>query len=117
MDVDLSPPEFLAQTLTNPSLPSELKPYYATFQRLYDGRLWYQLTSAVEAFLALPQSGPYQIQLFQHFISDFATKLNQLKLVTIGITVARQFSGESAVGWRGRGRSLSQAASLAKHPR
>ncbi len=107
MEVDASPSEFLTQQLTNPSLPQELKPYYTSFQRLCDGRLWYQLTSAIEAFLAVPQSGPYQIQLFQHFITDFATKLNQLKLVTIGITVARQFNGECQ-GWpegeRGRRR-------------
>lgn len=116
MDVDLSPSEYLTQSLTNPSLPQELKPYYTTFQRLYDGRLWYQLTSAIEAFLSVPQSGPYQIKLFQHFINDFATKLNQLKLVTIGITVARQFNGKS-VGGRGVGRSVwlvSQAASWPK---
>ena len=89
----MSPVEYLSQSLSDASIPQELKAYYSTFERLYSGRLWYQLTSAIEAFLALPQSGPFQINLFKHFITDFATKLNQLKLVTIGITVARQFNG------------------------
>lgn len=67
-------------TLTNP--PSSLP-----------NRLWFQLTSTIEAFISVPSSGPYQIELYEQFITDFSSKINQLKLVSIGISVARQFSG------------------------
>ncbi|KAK4051391.1 hypothetical protein OIV83_002875 [Microbotryomycetes sp. JL201] len=92
MDVDSDPQTYLAQALSSNSLPAELKPYYEAFQRFYSHKLWFQLTSTIEAFLQSPASGPYQIELFESFIKDFANKLNQLKLVHIGITVARQFN-------------------------
>lgn len=59
-------------------------------------RLWYQLTTTIEAFIAREGSGPFQIELYEQFIKDFASKLNQLKLASIGIAVARQFTGASA---------------------
>lgn len=56
-------------------------------------RLWYQLTITLEAFLAIPSSGAYQQSIYEEFVLDFATKINQLKLVAIGISVARQYQG------------------------
>lgn len=87
---------FLSAVLSDPSTPPRLLPFFETFQSLYDARLWFQLTNALEAFLAVPESGPYQIRLFNNFVNSFKAKLNQLKLVTIGITVARQFNGQSS---------------------
>ncbi|KAM0789232.1 hypothetical protein ACM66B_000075 [Microbotryomycetes sp. NB124-2] len=92
MDVDSDPATYLAQALSSNNLPSELKPYYEAFHRFYSHKLWFQLTSTIEAFLQSPASAPYQIELFESFIKDFSNKLNQLKLVHIGITVARQFN-------------------------
>lgn len=57
-------------------------------------RLWFQLTTTLEQFLALPTSAPYQNDLFHHFILHFANKIEQLKLVTMGISVARQYQGK-----------------------
>ena len=56
-------------------------------------RLWHQLTLAIFDFLAHPLSPPYQVDLFNKFIRDFESKLNQLKLVEIGVKVSRQLSG------------------------
>ena len=44
-------------------------------------RLWHQLTLAIFEFLDQPLSTPYQVDLFNKFIRDFESKLNQLKLV------------------------------------
>jgi 26S proteasome regulatory subunit N9 len=35
MDVDSDPSTYLAQALTNPNLPQELKPFYEAFERFY----------------------------------------------------------------------------------
>ncbi|ORY57988.1 hypothetical protein BCR35DRAFT_309515 [Leucosporidium creatinivorum] len=91
MDVDSDPSTYLAQALSNPNLPQELQPFYEAFERFYSHKLWFQLTSTIEAFVAAPSSGPFQIDLWNSFIKDFSSKLNQLKLVSIGIAVARQF--------------------------
>ncbi|KAI5478256.1 hypothetical protein MNV49_005321 [Pseudohyphozyma bogoriensis] len=92
MQVDLDPAAYLAKAITSPHLPESLKPYYDQFSRLYEHRLWYQLTTTIEAFLADEQSGPFQVELYESFIKDFESKLNQLKLASIGIAVARQFT-------------------------
>lgn len=98
MDVDSDPATYLTQVLTSSNLPQELKPYYEAFQRFYTHKLWFQLTSTIEAFLQAPSSAPYQIELYDSFIKDFANKLNQLKLAHIGIQIARQFDdGQKAL--------------------
>ncbi|SCZ89428.1 BZ3500_MvSof-1268-A1-R1_Chr9g10407 [Microbotryum saponariae] len=93
MDVDQSDASvYLTRQLSSPSLPHELKPFYEAFERFYNNKLWYQLTSTIENFLQVPSSGPYQIELWESFVSTFAQRIHQLKLVTIGISTARQFS-------------------------
>ncbi|KAK4057286.1 DNA topoisomerase 1 [Microbotryomycetes sp. JL221] len=93
MDVDSDPETYLTQALTSNDLSPELKPYYEAFHRFYINKLWYQLTSTIEAFIALPASAPHQIQLYDNFIKHFGNKLNQLKLAHIGTLIARQFNG------------------------
>lgn len=60
-------------------------------------RLWHQLTLTIFEFLDHPLSPPYQVDLFNKFIRDFESKLNQLKLVEIGVKVSRQLSGKHSV--------------------
>lgn len=79
-------------------------------------RLWFQLTSTIEAFVAAPSSGPFQVDLWNSFIKDFASKLNQLKLVSIGITVARQFQGTFASLARRETRPSADIGSLRSLP-
>lgn len=92
MDLDLDASTYPVKALTNPHLPPALKPYYEAFSRLYEHRLWFQITTAIEAFLAREESGPFQVDLYESFIKDFESKINQLKLASIGITIARQFA-------------------------
>ncbi|SGY14197.1 BQ5605_C010g06097 [Microbotryum silenes-dioicae] len=102
MDVDQSDASvYLTRQLSSPSLPHELKPFYQAFERFYNNKLWYQLTSTIENFLQVPSSGPYQIELWESFVSTFAQRINQLKLITIGISTARQFSGVVEHGTQG----------------
>lgn len=60
----------------------------------YSLRLWHQLTLELFAFLEHPQSGPYQVDLFTKFVRDFEDKMNQLKLVTMGVRVSTQLEGK-----------------------
>lgn len=48
---------------------------------------------AVEEFVSKPESGPFQIALFRQFIKDWESKMSQLKLVTLGVSAARQIPG------------------------
>lgn len=61
----------------------------------YSHRLWYQLTVAIQQFIALPSSRPLQVSLYQHFIRDFEGKIQPLKLVEIAITVSQRYEGPS----------------------
>ncbi|GAA5987510.1 hypothetical protein JCM5350_003109 [Sporobolomyces pararoseus] len=101
MQVDRPEPQvYLAQALSSPQLPQELKPFYQAFERFYSNRLWYQLTATIESFFSAPSSAPFRIDLYESFIKDFANKLDQLKLAGIVVTVARTYSeGTAAVSF------------------
>lgn len=90
MDIDLEPIGFITQILSE--APSDLRPSLETFLDLYQRRLWYQLTLAIQEFLALPSSFQYQIPLYNNFISDFENKINSLKLVEIAVVVSQRFT-------------------------
>jgi len=90
MDIDLGPTEFISQ-LRNEA-PEDLKPSLDTFSDLYQRKLWYQLTIAIQEFLTLPTSFPFQIPLYNNFITDFENKINSLKLVEISVVVSQRFT-------------------------
>ena len=92
MDLDQSPIEVLNEL--RKQCPPELVDYLNTFEDLYDRKLWHQLTLKIEEFFSIPASNPFQIPLFQHFISDWETRMNKLKLVTLGLSVVKQFDGK-----------------------
>ncbi|KAN0065350.1 26S proteasome regulatory subunit [Thecaphora frezii] len=85
---------FLDQAANSASTPSSLRPFYSRFKTLHQKKLWYQLTLAVEEFLSHPDAArsPVQIDLYNHFVTKFSSKINQLQLAAIGVRVARQFS-------------------------
>lgn len=41
----------------------------------------------------MPESGPFQIELFDGFISRYTKRLDQLRLVEMAVTVAQQYEG------------------------
>ncbi|KAH9473920.1 hypothetical protein MJO28_000247 [Puccinia striiformis f. sp. tritici] len=90
MDIDLEPIDFISQ-LRN-EVNEELKPRLESFSDLYQRKLWYQLTIAVQEFLNLPSSFPFQISLYNNFITDFENKINSLKLVEIAVVVSQRFT-------------------------
>ena len=92
MDLDQSPIEILNE-IRKQSSP-EIQEYLNTFEDLYDRKLWHQLTLKIEEFFSIPASSPFQVPLFQHFISDWENKMNKLKLVTLGLSVVKQFEGK-----------------------
>ncbi|CAN6240733.1 unnamed protein product [Urochloa humidicola] len=87
--------EFLeAQGATRPDLAE----WYAALADLYQRKLWHQLTLKLDQFLALAvvQAGDALIQLYNHFISDFETKINLLKFAHFTVVVSRQYLDKDA---------------------
>ncbi|GAA5860925.1 hypothetical protein JCM8547_003890 [Rhodosporidiobolus lusitaniae] len=101
MQVDRPDPEtYLAQALSSPQLPQELRPFYEAFQRFYQNRLWYQLTLTLSSFFALSSSAPFRTDLYASFVSSFANKLDPLKHAQLAVSVARTYeSGVDAVAF------------------
>ncbi|KAF9919872.1 26S proteasome regulatory subunit [Linnemannia zychae] len=88
MEIDSDIPQFLASQ--KQQAPPSLQNYYNTFEDLYERKLWHQLTLAVLEFVSKPESGLLQVALFNSFISDWESKMSQLKLVTLGVSAAKQ---------------------------
>ncbi|KAG9304257.1 hypothetical protein G9A89_019819 [Geosiphon pyriformis] len=94
MDLDRNPTQVLNELRTHASV--ELQEYFRNFEDLHERKLWHQLTLKIEELFANPASRDFQIPLFQHFISDWENKMNKLKLVTLGLSAAKQFDDQTA---------------------
>jgi 26S proteasome regulatory subunit N9 len=53
-------------------------------------RLWHQLTLKLFAFFDHPASKQYRVDVFESFVRDFEPKINQLRLVEMGVKVSRE---------------------------
>ncbi|KDQ23615.1 hypothetical protein PLEOSDRAFT_1086107 [Pleurotus ostreatus PC15] len=71
------------------STPAELHPFFESFRSLYTRKLWHQLTQKLFAFVDHPASKPYRVNVFNIFVRDFESKMNQLRLVEMGVKVAK----------------------------
>jgi len=80
--------EFISTALS--ATPAELHPFLGSFQTLYNRRLWHQLTLKLFEFFDHPLSKPFRVDVFERFVRDFESKLNQLRLVDMGIKVAKE---------------------------
>ncbi|CAG7851380.1 Probable 26S proteasome regulatory subunit rpn9 [Serendipita indica DSM 11827] len=85
--------DYLAKLLHG--VPESLHPIVDKFQRFYDRKLWHQLTLAVFEFLEHPDSKPFQLEVYNKFVSDFQAKLDRLRLAQIGVKVSREISADS----------------------
>ena len=58
-------------------------------------RLWHQLTVALEDLVKSPhfEKSEDLVGLYEHFIRDFETKLNQLSLAKIVVQISRRITG------------------------
>ncbi|CAE6421184.1 putative 26S proteasome regulatory subunit rpn9 OS=Schizosaccharomyces pombe (strain 972 / ATCC 24843) GN=rpn9 PE=3 SV=1 [Rhizoctonia solani AG-1 IB] len=79
------------------SAPSDLHPFFEKFRKQHERKLWHQLTLTLFEFLQHPNSGPFQVDLFTKFVRDFEDKLNQLKLVSMGVSVSKQLDDPNAI--------------------
>ncbi|KAI5925618.1 hypothetical protein F4810DRAFT_58365 [Camillea tinctor] len=70
--------------------PDELQPLVIQFENYWERKLWHQLTDALIEFFADPRSEPQRLQFYKVFILKFADKINQLKLVDLGLKAATQ---------------------------
>lgn len=75
----------------------DLAAWFVEMGDLYQRKLWHQLTTKLEQFLALAvlQAGDFMIQLYQNFISDFETKINLLKLAHFSVIISRQYADKA----------------------
>ncbi|KAF8459510.1 hypothetical protein BGX38DRAFT_1264427 [Terfezia claveryi] len=90
MEVDKIPiPTFLAQQRDEVA-PPELQPLFLDFEEFWERKLWHQLTEALLQFYNNPASGPQRIPIYKNFVLSFAAKINQLKLVSLGLAAASQ---------------------------
>ncbi|RYO73778.1 hypothetical protein DL766_004011 [Monosporascus sp. MC13-8B] len=70
--------------------PEELQPSIIQFEDYWERKLWHQLTDALLEFFNSPASAPQRLQFYKVFILKFADKINQLKLVDLGLKAATQ---------------------------
>ncbi|KAL0259943.1 26S proteasome regulatory subunit [Diplodia seriata] len=85
-------PDYLAEQ--RDAAPDDLQPFFLNFEDYWERKLWHELTDSLVEFYSHPQSAPQRINLFNTFVRTFADKINQLKLVTLGLSAASQFKDD-----------------------
>jgi 26S proteasome regulatory subunit N9 len=73
--------------------PDDLQQYFIQFEDYWERKLWHELTNHLIEYFSLPESAPQRISLYNGFIKSFASKINKLQLVTLGLSAAEQFKG------------------------
>ena len=77
----------------------EIAPLLHELGSLYDKKLWHQLTIKLEEALEVPEfQGSLTVDLYKHFITGFAQRLNSLKLAKIAVVVSKQISSNDDAG-------------------
>lgn len=84
-------PDYLAEQ--RDAAPDDLQPFFLNFEDYWERKLWHELTNTLIEYYSHPQSALQRINLFNTFVRTFADKINQLKLVTLGLSAASQFKG------------------------
>ena len=74
--------------------PEELQEYFIAFEDYWERKLWHELTDTLVEFYNNEQSAAQRIPIFENFVKAFADKINQLKLVKLGLSTAAQYEGE-----------------------
>lgn len=73
--------------------PEELQGLIIQFEDYWERKLWHQLTDALVDFFNNPASADLRLDFYKVFILKFADKINQLKLVDLGLKAATQCKG------------------------
>lgn len=74
--------------------PDSLQHYFLSFEDYWERKLWHELTDTLVEFYNDQQSAAQRIPIFENFVKAFADKINQLKLVKLGLSTAAQYEGE-----------------------
>ncbi|KAK9369228.1 hypothetical protein V1509DRAFT_620113 [Lipomyces kononenkoae] len=93
MDIDHDVPTILSVLRTEAS--SELAGDFYTMEDLWERRLWHQLTDVLVQFFQNPDSVPLRTRVYTQFVGTFASKINQLKLVSLGLATSATFEDKS----------------------
>ncbi|KAK7205208.1 hypothetical protein BZA70DRAFT_279325 [Myxozyma melibiosi] len=93
MDIDHDVPTILS-TLRSESAPELAGDFYA-MEDLWERRLWHQLTDVLVRFFEHPDSAPLRTRVYNQFVSTFESKINQLKLVSLGLATAATFDNKT----------------------
>ena len=75
--------------------PEDLQEVFLTIEDQWERKLWHQLTDTLLEYFSKDESAKQRIPIFQAFILTFADKINQLKLVSLGLSASAQCDGES----------------------
>jgi 26S proteasome regulatory subunit N9 len=73
--------------------PDELQHYFLSFEDFWERKLWHELTDILIQFYRENASKAQRIEVYDGFVKGFADKINQLKLVMIGLQAAGEFKG------------------------
>ncbi len=90
MDLDAIP-HFLAEQ--RDEAPADVQPVYLAFEDLWERKLWHELTDTLIDFFQSAESAPQRLAIYNNFILSFAVKINQLKLVSLGLQASSQCQG------------------------
>ena len=91
METD-SIPDFLLSLRDD--APEEFINYFLEFEDFWERKLWHELTDKLVEYFNQKASAPQRIPLYETFIKNFADKINQLKLVTLGLSASTQYKGK-----------------------
>lgn len=91
MNVDTIP-DFLAEQ--RDEAPEELQHLVLDFENFWERKLWHQLTNSLVEFFSHPGSAPQRLPFYKVFVSKFADKINQLKLVDLALKAATECSDD-----------------------
>jgi len=71
----------------------EIKQHCVLLKKFHDKKLWHQLTLQLETLVVLPyfNDNLELVNLYQKFIKEFETKMNQLRFVRIVLVIMREF--------------------------
>jgi len=75
--------------------PEDVQHYYLSFQDYFERKLWRELQDLLVSFYEEEESASQRIPIYDNFVKSFADKINQLKLVTIGLSTASQCKGKT----------------------
>ncbi|EIM23476.1 hypothetical protein WALSEDRAFT_31005 [Wallemia mellicola CBS 633.66] len=93
----MSPTEFIHKVKAE--APASLTEDLTKLEINYSKRLYHQLTKTLQEIIQKDDISKYLVDLWNNFISTFKDKLNQLRLVEIGVRVAQEMIPQESLNF------------------